>query len=309
MPNTEDFTFLSSDGRSNIHCRLWQPEGEVRGVVQLVHGVAEHIGRYNDFAVFLTQHGFAAAGDDHLGHGQTVQSEEEKGWFAETDGWAKIVADEKRLRDILKDRFPGIPMILLGHSMGSFMARTYLGDYPDDFDACILSGTGHTPDIVCKAGKLMANGEIKKHGSKYRSAKLQSIAFGSYLKGIENPIGPNDWICSDETVIRAYDKDPNCGFMGTAGLMRDMMSGLERIGKKSHMAKMKKTVPVLFIAGEADPVGGWGKSVRVVEQRFREAGMRDVSSKYYSGMRHEVLNEIGKQQVWDDVLAWIESKI
>ena len=309
MAHITDFTFSSSSGQNDVHCRLWEPDGEVRAVVQLVHGVAEHIGRYDAFASFLASKGFAAAGDDHLGHGLTAASQEELGWFAENNGWDKLILDEHSLYDILRKRFPDVPMILLGHSMGSFIARTYIGCYPEDFDLCILSGTGHTPGIVCKAGMAMANGEIRKHGSKYRSAKLQNLAFGSYLKGIENPIGPNDWICRDEAVIRAYEEDPLCGFTGTAGLMYDMMYGLELIGTTAHMKKMKMSMPVLFISGEADPVGGWGKTVRTVEEKFRSVGMEDVTAFYYPEMRHEVLNEIGKERVWDDVLSWIEERI
>lgn len=309
MENSRDFTFSSSDGRSEIHVRLWEPESPPRGVVQLVHGVAEHIGRYDAFARFLCRNGFAAAGTDHLGHGLTVQTEEEKGWFAEKDGWSLIVRDEKKLRDRLREAYPELPMILLGHSMGSFMARTYIGDYPEDFDLCILSGTGHTPGAVCRAGRMVARREIRRHGSKYRSQTLQSMAFGSYLRGIENPIGPNDWICRDEAVIRAYDEDPLCGFVGTAELMYEMMLGLENIGNNSHIMKMKKDLPILFIAGEADPVGGWGRGVRTVFDRFKGIGMQDVTIKMYPEMRHEVLNEIGKEQVWQDVLDWIERKL
>lgn len=309
MVKQEDFSFSSSDGIHDIHTHLWAPEGAPRAVVQIVHGVAEHIGRYDAFARFLAENGIAAAGTDHLGHGKTIRDESEMGWFAEDDGWAKIVRDEHTLRGILRERWPDTPLVLLGHSMGSFMARSYIGEYPDDLDLCILSGTGHTPGIVCAAGKVMAKSEIKKHGSKYRSPKLQDLAFGGYLKGIEDPIGANDWICRDEAVIRAYDADPLSGFPGTAGLMYDMMTGLSLIGSSSHIAKMKKDLPVLFIAGEADPVGGWGKTVRQVESRFRAAGMRDVTAVYYPGMRHEVLNEIGKEQVWQDVLGWITKHI
>ena len=309
MPDIEDFTFTSSDGVHAIHCRLWSPDCPPRGVVQLVHGVAEHIGRYDAFARFLCDNGFAAAGTDHLGHGLTVRDESEKGWFAETNGWEKIILDEKTMRDTLKKRFPGVPMILLGHSMGSFMARTYIGDYPEDFDLCILSGTGHTPGAVCRAGRMVARREIRRNGSKYRSATLQNMAFGSYLKGIENPIGASDWICRDEAVIRAYEEDPLCGFMGTAELMYEMMRGLETIGNNNHNMKMKKDLPILFIAGEADPVGGWGKGVRTVFDRFKGIGMQDVTIKMYPEMRHEVLNELGKEQVWQDVLGWINKKL
>ena len=309
MAKITDFHFLSANGITNIHCRMWSPEGEPRGVVQIVHGVAEHIGRYHDFAAFLTEHGFVAVGDDHLGHGLSVNNESEIGWFAEKDGWELIVKDEKTLRDMMHEKYPGVPLILLGHSMGSFMARTYIGYYPDDFDLCILSGTGHTPGVVCRVGRMLARREIRRHGSKYRSATLQNMAFGSYLKGIENPIGQSDWICRDEKVIRAYEADPLCGFAGSAELMYEMMVGLEKIGNNSHMMKMKKDLPILMISGDADPVGGWEKGVRTVFDRFKGIGMQDVTIKIYPGMRHEVLNEIGKQEVWDDVLSWIDSKL
>lgn len=308
MFKMSDFTFLSSSGANNIHCRLWRPESEVRGLVQIVHGVAEHIGRYSDFAEYLTEHGFAVVGDDHLGHGLSVNDNSELGWFAEENGWDKVVQDEKKLHDLMVENFPGVPMILLGHSMGSFIARTYIGRYPDDFNACIISGTGQNPAIVCRVGRMLANSEIKKHGSKYHSRRLQRLAFGSYLKGIENPIGPNDWICRDEAVIRRYDADPLCGGTASAGLMYDMMGGIMLIGTKAHMQKMNKAMPVLFLSGDADPVGSWGKGVRTVYSRFKDIGMQDVTLKLYPGGRHEMLNELNKQEVWNDVLSWLEEK-
>jgi alpha-beta hydrolase superfamily lysophospholipase len=309
MVNTTDFYFPSSDGTNSVHTRLWQPDTSPVAVVQLVHGVAEHIGRYDAFARFLAEHGYVVAGDDHLGHGLTAQNEQALGWFGDSDGWTHLVQDEKALRDRLHEQFPSLPLVLLGHSMGSFISRTYLGWYPQDFDGCILSGTGHHPQIVCQTGKRLAQWEIARHGSQCRSKTLQKVAFGGYLKGIENPIGENDWICRDEAVIHAYDADPLCGFTATAGLMRDMMEGLGIIGKKSHMTKMKKSMPVLFIAGQADPVGAWGKGVETVVTLFRQAGMQDVACTLYPEARHEVLNELNKTQVWADVLSWLEEKI
>ncbi len=309
MVNISDFTFPSSNGVNTIRCRQWLPEGTVQAVVQLVHGVAEYIDRYDEFARFLAEHGMAAVGDDHLGHGQSIRDDSELGWFNEDNGWEHLVRDEKTLHDMLAERFPGVPMVLFGHSMGSFIARTYLGMYPEDFTACVLSGTGRQPSVVCRAGIFLAGREIKKHGSKYRSALLQKIAFGGYLKRVEDPIGANDWICRDEAVIREYDADPLCGFTATAGLMRDMMRGLLLIGQSGHMAKMDKTKPILFIAGEEDPVGSYGKGVRQVAAAFQKAGMQDVTVKLYPGARHEVLNELDRQATWDDALAWMEEKI
>lgn len=308
MVKISDLTFPSSDGVHGIYCRKWAPEGSVRGVVQIVHGVAEHIHRYDGFATFLAERGYAVAGDDHLGHGRSAADGSELGWIAEENGWRYMVKDEKTLHDLLKEEYPGVPLVLFGHSMGSFISRTYLGWYPGDHTVCVLSGTGHQLAIVCRAGKLLAAREIKKHGSKYRSPTLQKLAFGSYLKKIDDPVSPNAWVCRDEEVLRAYDADPFCAFTATAGLMRDMMEGLHIIGGSRHMALMDKSMPVLFAAGDMDPVGAYGKGVERVAKRFKKAGMRDVTVKLYPAMRHEILNELEKETVWNDILTWIEEK-
>ncbi|MCD7768553.1 MAG: alpha/beta hydrolase [Oscillospiraceae bacterium] len=271
--------------------------------------MAEYIERYNDFAAFMAERGFLIVGHDHLGHGQSIADDSELGWFGEENGWSCLVQDEKILREQLRAQYPDAPLVLFGHSMGSFIARTYLGWYPGDHELCILSGTGYHSAIVCKAGKTLAQREIRTHGSKYRSKSLQNIAFGGYMKGIDDPLGENDWICRDKEVVRKYDADPLCGFTATAGLMRDMMEGLGIICRKSHLAKMDREMPVLFIAGDADPVGSYGKGVNKTAACFRQAGMSDVSIKLYPGARHEVLNELNKQEVWDDVLSWLEQKL
>ena len=311
MVKSGESTFLSSDGSHHIYCRQWAPaEGPVRAAVQIVHGVAEHIGRYDGFASWLAEKGYAVAGDDHLGHGRTAADASELGWLSDDgNGWRYMAEDEKKLCDILRERYPAVPLVLFGHSMGSFIARTCLGWYPGQWDACILSGTGRQPDIVCRFGKALAGRESKKHGSKYRSAMLQKLAFGSYLKKIDGPVSPNAWVCRDEAVIRAYDADPYCAFTATAGLMGDMMEGLRLIGQSGHMAKMDKAVPVLFAAGDMDPVGAYGKGVKKVADAFQRAGMQDVTVKLYPGMRHEILNEFGKETVWQDMLDWMEQKL
>ena len=309
MVKISDFRFKSSDGIHEIHGRQWIPDRPLKGIVQIVHGVAEHIGRYNDYASFLAENGYLAVGDDHLGHGYSVNNDSELGFFADKDGWDRIVEDEKKLHDLLITWYPDIPIILLGHSMGSFMARTYLCRYPNDFDASILSGTGWQPGIVCKAGMAMAKAEIRRIGARSHSTKLQNLAFGNYLKGIENPIGSNDWICTDMSVIHRYDADPRCGFKTSASLMYDMMYGLDYICRDGHLERMNKALPVLFIAGDKDPVGGWGKGVKKTAARFRWLAMRNISVKLYPGMRHEVLNEVNRREVWNDTLTWIRKAI
>lgn len=304
-----EFHFSSVNGINNIHAIEWQPEGDIRGVLQIAHGVAEYVDRYNDFASFLAGHGFVVAGNDHLGHGQSVADESELGWFGEKDGWDMVVGDMKKLHDLLGDKYPGKPMFLLGHSMGSFLARTYMAMHPKDWYGVILSGTGHQPGLVCRAGGLVAKKEIKKRGSKYRSPILQKLAFGSYLKRIENPATANDWLSRDAELVAKYTADHLCGYTATAGLMRDMMQGLDFIRRPENLAKMRKLLPVFFLSGAEDPVGGWAKGVEQVAASFKKAGMLDVKVKLYEGGRHEMLNEINKEEVYGDILSWLEEKV
>ncbi len=305
-----EFFFPSTNGTSHIHAIEWLPEdGEIRAVLQIAHGVAEYVDRYDGFARFLTQHGIAVVGNDHLGHGKSVADDSELGWFGDEGGWMTVADDIKRLRDLTGEKHPGKPYFLLGHSMGSFLTRSFIIRYPDALDGVILSGTGQQSAAACFAGSLLAGREIRRNGSKYRSETLQKLAFGSYLKKIENPSGPNDWISRDAELIRRYSEDALCGYTVSAALMRDMMFGLDFIRKPANLAKMKKTMPVLFFSGTDDPVGGWSKGVRRVVASFIRAGMKDVTLRLYDGGRHEMLNETNKQEVYDDVLAWLDEKI
>lgn len=305
-----EFFFPSTNGTSHIHAIEWLPEdGEIRAALQIAHGVAEYVDRYDGFARFLTQHGIAVVGNDHLGHGKSVADDSELGWFGDEGGWMTVVDDIKRLRDLSGEKHPGKPYFLLGHSMGSFLTRSFIIRYPDALDGVILSGTGQQSAAACFAGSLLAGREIRRNGSKYRSETLQKLAFGSYLKKIDKPSGPNDWLSRDAELIRRYSEDALCGYTVSAALMRDMMFGLDFIRKPANLAKMKKTMPVLFFSGTDDPVGGWSKGVRRVVASFIRAGMKDVTLRLYDGGRHEMLNETNKQEVYDDVLAWLDEKI
>lgn len=304
-----EFFFLSSNGKTQIHGIEWLPNAPVKAVLQLAHGVAEHIDRYDSFASFMASQGFAVAGNDHLGHGLSVQNESQRGYFGPVGGWDLVVKDMKKLRDILAEKYPGKPLFLLGHSMGSFLSRTYLPLYPDDFRAVILSGTGQQPPLICRAGQLLAKMIIRRHGPTHPSESLQKIAFGSYLDRIEEPVGPNDWLSRDAAVVQRYSEDPLCGYTVSAALMRDMMEGLVRIQNKDFLSSMRKLMPVLFLSGEEDPVGDWGDGVKKVAAMFIALGMRDVSVKLYPDGRHEMLNELNKDDVYKDILDWLSDKL
>lgn len=312
MNNTavrQEFFFPSSDGRHRIRCLRWDPESAPLGVVQIAHGVAEHAGRYEDFAQFLVRQGFAVAANDHLGHGLSAANETELGWFGEKNGWNYVVDDMKKLHDLLQEEFPHCPLFLLGHSMGSFLARTYMIRWPQDWDGVILSGTSHMPQAVCKAGAAVAKLVIRFRGSRHKSAFLDKLAFGKYLDEIEEPQSAKDWLSRDPEVVRQYIDDPLCGYVPGAGLMLEMMKGLSFIADPENQKKMRALLPVLFISGTEDPVGGWSKGVRQAAAAFKKAGIRDLRVRLYEDGRHEMLNELNKGEVYADILRWLNEKI
>lgn len=309
MPTFTDFTFPSTTGKNTIHARKCVPDGAVRGVVQIAHGIAEYIDRYDPFMTFLAENGFVAVGNDHLGHGKSIAKPEEQGIFAEADGWNYVVADMDRLHDLMVKDYPDVPYIFFGHSMGSFLTRTYLIQHPDKPTLAIICGTGHQAKLMVWAGYTMANLQVKSKGPYGDGKQLNDIAFGSYTKGYDEVRTPFDWLNRDPEQVDKYINDPLCGFVAKVSLFRDMMGGIKFIQDKANAAKMKKDTPVLFIAGGADPVGENSKGVDRAYKFFCDAGMMDVTEKIYPGARHEILNEINKDEVMADVLKWINEKI
>lgn len=308
MPGFNEFEFLSADKKTMIHVREIVPEGMIKGYVQIAHGVAEYINRYDDFMEFLASKGYAVAGNDHLGHGRSVSSEENRLFFAEENGWDIVVDDMKTLHDTLKNRYPNLPAILFGHSMGSFLARTYIIKYPFDFDEAIICGTGQESPLVIAAGKMMANRECRKNGAKVPSVKMNNLAFGGYNKSFEQRT-PSDWLSKNQENVDRYIADELCGGIPTAGLFRDMMGGLQFIAKKENLAKMSKNLPVFLIAGAKDPVGSMGREVAKVKAMFEAAGMKNVSMKLYEDDRHEILNEDDHETVYHDIVNWIGKQL
>lgn len=309
MPSFQDFYFQSSTGRTSIHALKCVPDGKPRAVVQIAHGIAEHIDRYRPFMEFLADNGFVAAGNDHLGHGKSIRVPEEQGFFAEKDGWWRVVDDMDKLHDIMSKEYPELPYVLFGHSMGSFLTRTYLIKHPDKYDGVILSGTGHQSPALVLGGNAAASVMAKLNGAMGDGTKLDSLAFGSYLSKIENPRTKFDWLSRDAEQVDKYIADPLCGFVGKIGLYRDMMQGIKFITDKKNIAQMNKEKPVYFMSGDGDPVGDYGKGVECAYKAFCDAGLHDVFMRLYPGGRHEMLNETNKEQVYQDILSWLNEKI
>lgn len=299
---------FDSAGAGKICATIWEPQGNPLAIVQIIHGIAEHVERYDDFATYLNGLGYLVVAEDHMGHGNSVKQGSVKGYFH--GGWWAAVEDVCALMDMTMKQYPDVPYILFGHSMGSFMARSVLTKYPDSGIAgCVICGTGWQPEIVLRAGLGLAGMVCKLSDPQKPSMLLHNIAFGSYNKRVEHPKSQHDWLSRDAAIVDKYDQDDMCGFVASAGLMRDMFEGISYIQKPVNLQNMRKDLPVYFIAGGDDPVGEYGNGVRKAAQAFEASGMVHVSTKIYPLGRHEILNEINKMEVYEDVVAWISNVI
>lgn len=303
----EDFWY-DSKGAGKIHGCRWTPEESPKAVVQIVHGIAEFIERYDEFAAYLNGLGFLVVAEDHMGHGQSVGENGIQGYFH--GGWFTAVEDTMTLLRETQAAYPDIPYVLFGHSMGSFMARTILCKYPDSgISAAVICGTGWQPAALLPPVTRFIEAVCRKDGEDKPSAFLENLVFGSYNKRVEHPRTAYDWLSRDAKIVDAYIAHPMCGFTPTAGLLREMMKGLTYIEKSAHLEAMKKDLPVFFVAGGDDPVGSYGKGVKRTVREFKKAGMTDVSCRIYPLCRHEILNEINRQEIFEDIGGWILKKV
>lgn len=308
MPQIQQFRLPSAREGHTIYVQAWLPDGPPRAAAQIVHGIAEHVGRYEEIAQFLAAHGFLVCGEDHLGHGRTVE-DGAYGFFAPEGGWDLAVADVRRLREHMGAEHPRLPCFLLGHSMGSFLARTYLIRYPGTLAGCILSGTGQERAPLVALGKLLSGIECRRLGPRGVSPLVDFLSLGAYNRRFCPNRTSADWVSSDPAAVDAYLADPFCRHKPTVSLFRDMMGGLQLIAKPDNLEKMDPELPVLFLSGADDPVGGMGKGVRKVFRMFQSAGCRDLTLKLYPGGRHEMFHEVNRLEVFSDLLAWLEDKL
>lgn len=295
--------FPSATGLCDIRYRMWVPE-DPHAALQITHGMAEHIDRYDEFASFLAENGVLVYGNDIASHGKSIADGMPKGYFGEKDGLNSIVQDMRTMRELVKKDYPAIPFILFGHSMGSFLARVYAGRTGDDFEAFIFSGTGGANPMVA-IGKLIAKREIKKTGGKEPSQFLYNMSFGSYNKAFKPNRTTCDWLSRDEAKVDAYVADENCGFPFTAYAMYDLFSGLTEISNEKWAKRVPKR-PILVFSGAMDPVGNNGKGVKQVHRWLVKTG-HEAELKLYEGGRHEMLNEINRKEVYGDVLLFINA--
>ncbi len=300
----EDFYFDSRDGINKIHAVRWIPAGEPVAVLQIVHGMCEHVDRYEDFAKYMCEKGFLVTANDHLGHGKSI-TEKGPGYFTEKNSANVVIRDVHRLKKLTEEKYNHKPYFILGHSMGSFVLRNYLFRYGKGISGAIVMGTGMEPYF-----KVLSMEVISSLGCFFRKSNKHNLfitkqGFGTYLKRIENPRTMSDWLTKREDIVDKYIADPLSGFLFTNNGYKTLSELLLPLYKKNNIEKIPVTLPVLIISGTEDPVGDYGKAPRAVYESFKKTGMQKVTFKLYEGDRHELLNETDNQTVYEDICTWI----
>ena len=318
------FAFDSADGASTVSAALWIPASleadraagrtdelgafRPRGVVQLVHGMAEHIDRYDDFARFLAGAGYLVAGHDHIGHGDTAGAPERRGVIGAEGGAAAMIADVETLRRLVTQQVaPGVPYFIFGHSMGSLVLRNYLPRFGRGLAGAVVCGTAQEPRCLSRAGNLLARATAALRGEGYKSTLLHRLADGAYSAAIKDARTPFDWLSRDPAVVDAFIADERAGFMFGAGAYATLTELAWRAAAPETLAATPHEVPLLYVAGEADPVGRCGAGVRAAAEAMEAAGAEEVTLRLFPAMRHEILNELGKEEVYDFILEWINA--
>ncbi len=299
------FRFLSADKRTQIHAVKWEPEqGEIQAVLQISHGMIEYVERYEEFAGYLTDKGFMVVGNDHLGHGESVLSQDLWGYFAPEHGSDLVVEDLHQLRKRIQAEYPGIPYFMLGHSMGSFMLRKYLSMHGEGLSGAIIMGTGTQADTTVRAGKLICRVIALFRGWKHRGGFVEHQVFSGNSKKFAGE-EEGAWLTKDKDIVRAYASEPRCTFQFTLNGFYNLFDTIYYINRPEHIDAVPKKLPMFFVSGEDDPVGDYGAGVRKAFETYVQAGIADIGMKLYPADRHEILNELDRAAVYEDIYGWL----
>lgn len=304
-----EFYYPSADGKTQIHAVQWIPEGKPVAVLQIAHGVTEYIERYEELAEFLTEKGFIVTGNDHIGHGKSIAPGGFPMYFGLAGSWDYVVEDIHACKERIEKEYAGLPYCLLGFSLGSFVVRTYLIRYPRTVNAAVLIGTGQTPLIQIALAKYIAGKEAGKVGEEHTSLMIKKLTFGTYNKKFAPNRTEMDWLCADNASLDEFIASPLRGEYMSAGLFRELLNGMAFTGKAENVRKMDKHTPILFLSGESDPVGDCGKGVKRAYKSFVKAGIENVEMKLYPGLRHDVLHEMCRKEIFEYIYEWLEGKI
>ena len=304
------FQFLSADKKTQIYGVKWEPDqGEIRGILQISHGMVEYVERYEDFAGFMVSQGFLVVGNDHLGHGQSVTSQEKWGYFAKKNGSDIVIEDLNHLRKIIQEEYKGIPYFILGHSMGSFLLRKYLSKYGKGLKGAVIMGTGTHSDAAVILGKGVCRLLAACLGWNYRSKLVDKLAMGGYNRRFRHEDGSGSWLTKDKEIVAAYVKEPRCSFKFTLNGHYSIFDTIHFINQPANISRIPKNLPLLFVAGEDDPVGNYGAGVKAVCRTYKKAGISDITCRLYPKDRHEILNELDRKKVYKDIYKWVKAKM
>ena len=303
-----DFTLPSTVPGRTLHAFRCIPEGEVRAIVQLSHGMVEFIDRYKPLAEDLAGRGILVTGHDHLGHGGSIRTKDDYGYFAQPDGNRAVLDDLHAMTTLTKQLYPGVPYFLLGHSMGSFYARQYLCEYGAELDGAILMGTGYQPKALVTLARTVCRVLAVFFGWQHRSKLVRDLSFLGYNKGLEGRT-PHDWLNRDQAEVDKYRADERCMFTFTLNAYYSMFTGILRLYDPDFLNRMPKDLPLLFLAGDADPVGEQSKGVQRAIDSLKAVGVQNITQKFYPGARHELLVEINRQEVFADIGSWLDQQL
>lgn len=304
----ETFTFKAPDG-VEIYVYKWLPDREeIKGIVQIAHGMAETAARYKRFAKFLTERGYAVYANDHRGHGKTAKSIDDIGYTGE-DGFNWMVKDMKQLNEIISDEHNDKQIFLFGHSMGSLLGQRYISLYGDSINGIILSGTSGKQGFMLNIGIAIAKLEVRRKGARTQSIRLDKMMFGSYNEGIKNPETKFDWLSRDKDEVAKYIDDPYCGGVFTAGFFYDFLVGFKKLHIKENMNRIPKALPIFIFSGTKDPVGKDCKTVKWLVDEYKNIGINNVSYIFYEDGRHEMLNEINRDEVMNNTALWLDKHL
>lgn len=303
----KEFYYPSKDGLTQIHAIEWIPDGDVKAILQIAHGMVEFIDRYDNFANYLSSKGFYVVGNDHLGHGKSIRDDSQLGYFARSKGDLCVIGDMDELRKISQNKYPDVPYFILGHSMGSFLVRQFIERFGEGIKGAIIMGTGYQPTETLSAGIALTAVLRQGRGGHYRNKMLDDMALGSYNKKFEPARTKCDWLTKDEAIVDAYIANPLNQFMFTVNGYYNMFRGIMYCQKKENLEKIPKDLPILVISGEEDPVGEFGKGPKKVAEIYKKTGIKNVTLKLYPEDRHEILNELDKDVVYEDIYNWLIS--
>ncbi|EGT4968537.1 TPA: lysophospholipase [Clostridioides difficile] len=304
-----NFTFKGEEGL-DIYTYKWEDENikKPKAVIQIAHGMAETAQRYETFAKVLTKNGYIVYINDHRGHGKTAKIIENVGHLAEKEGFRCLVEDMYTLTNIIKKENEDLPIYLFGHSMGSFASQRYIMDYSNNLSGLILCGSNGKQGIILNLAHLIINREIKKYGRRSKSNKINNLIFGGEIIR-RNEKTKFDWLSRDKEQVEKYINDPFCGVVCSCGFFYDLVQGLKEIEDKENLKKVPLDIPIYIISGDKDPIGKNGKGVLRLRDRYIKLGVKDVTCKLYKDGRHELLNEINKEEVFEDIICWLNNKI